>query len=59
MEWAEGKLVHGLIHAAADGAVEIRASLEKVSCGGAPVPAEKTEYGIRFAAKKGETYILS
>ena len=59
MEWAEGKLSRAALHAAFDGAVEVRASLEKVMCKDIPLPCEKTQYGIRFDVRKGNTYLLS
>jgi alpha-L-fucosidase 2 len=59
MFWSGGELQYGAIHAAGDGFIEVRASLNSVAEGGHPVSTEKTLFGIRFAVQKGKTYLLS
>lgn len=59
MAWSGGKLTGGTIHAASDGYLEVRTSLESVTRDGYTVPTEKTSCGIRFAVQKGRTFVLS
>ncbi len=59
MCWKDGRLTEAALHPALDGEIEVRAeNAAGISRSGTPVPAERTEWGLKFAAEKGKTYSL-
>ena len=59
MCWRDGRLTSATLRPARDGEIELMADgLTGVRCGGAPIPADAGEYGLRFAMEKGKEYQL-
>jgi alpha-L-fucosidase 2 len=59
IKWKDGKLAEAIVRPQFSGPIEVAGESLLVTCGGRPVPVEKTETGFAFDAEGGESYTLA